>query len=129
MSCHSQVWTEAPILAPVRASYREDRSIEWTRVHDLPDFAYFHHAIHLKKGMGCSTCHGRVDQMPLMWRTSSLHMEWCLECHREPERFIRPRAAIFDMDWDPDSISSAERAALIEEYDVQSQTNCNACHR
>jgi hypothetical protein len=67
--------------------------------------------------------------MPLMWRTSSLHMEWCLECHREPERFIRPRAAIFDMDWDPDSISSAERAALIEEYDVQSQTNCNACHR
>jgi hypothetical protein len=129
MSCHSQVWTDAPILAPVRESYREDRSIEWTRVHDLPDFAYFHHAIHLKQGIGCSTCHGRVDQMPLMWRASTLHMEWCLECHREPERFVRPRAAIFDMDWDPESITAEQRTALIEEYDVRSNTSCNACHR
>jgi len=129
MSCHSQVWTDAEILAPVRESYRDDRSIEWTRVHDLPDFSYFPHAIHLKKGIGCSSCHGRVDQMPLMWQTSTLHMEWCLECHREPEAFVRPRAELFNMRWNPLEQPLDVRRALIEEYGVKPNDDCYTCHR
>lgn len=129
MTCHSQVFTEAPMLEPVRRSFRDDRSIEWTRVHDLPDFAYFHHAIHLKKGMGCSTCHGRVDRMPLTWSESTLTMEWCLECHRDPARFVRPREEVLDMDWDPESLTADERSELVREYGIRSRTNCDTCHR
>ena len=140
MTCHSQVWTEAPILEPVRASWREDRSIEWTRVHDLPDFAYFDHSIHVAKGVGCESCHGRVDDMPLMWREHSLNMEWCLGCHRDPAPHLRPRDQVFTMGWDPldPAASGSGRApvpqsalgpALVEEYGVQSVTHCSACHR
>lgn len=129
MTCHSQVWTEAELLEPVRESFRTDLPIPWTRVHDLPDFSYFNHAIHLKKGIGCSSCHGRVDQMPLMWAESTLHMEWCLECHREPERFVRPREELFNMSWEPLEQPLAERLALLEEYDVRPNTDCNTCHR
>ena len=129
MSCHSQVWTEAEILAPVRESYRTDRSIEWTRVHDLPDFAYFDHSVHVAKGIGCAECHGRVDRMPLMWQASTLHMEWCLECHREPERFVRPRSAVFDMGFDRESLSAEERLELVREHQIRSLTHCSACHR
>lgn len=129
MTCHSQVWTEAPMLEPVRESYRTDRSIEWTRVHDLPDYTYFNHAIHLKKGIGCTECHGRVDEMRLMWRENTLHMEWCLQCHREPERFVRPREEIFNMTWVPGRTPLAERQALVEEYDIQKLDHCSVCHR
>ena len=101
MTCHSQIWTDSPMLEPVRASFRTGKPLEWSRVHDLPDFVYFDHSIHVKKGIGCATCHGRVDQMPLMWREKTLHMEWCLECHRAPERFVRPRSYVFRMDWEP----------------------------
>ena len=86
MNCHSQIWSTAPILEPVRASFREDKPMRWIRVHDLPDFVYFNHSIHVKKGMGCETCHGRVDQMPLTMQENSLQMEWCLNCHRNPEK-------------------------------------------
>jgi len=129
MTCHSQVWTEAEILEPVRESFRNDRSIPWTRVHDLPDFAYFDHSIHLKKGIGCSSCHGRVDQMPLMWAESSLNMEWCLECHRDPVRHVRPREALYDMTWVPLEQPLPERLALLEQYDVRPNTDCYTCHR
>jgi hypothetical protein len=129
MSCHAEVWREAGLLEPVRESLRSDRSIEWTRVHDLPDFVYFHHAIHLKKGIGCATCHGRVDRMPLMWSESTLAMEWCLDCHRDPERHVRPRERLFDMVWDPLSQPATERAELAAEYGVESLTNCSVCHR
>src|SRR5918993_5658174 len=101
MNCHSQIWATSPILEPVRASYRDDESLRWIRVHDLPDFVYFNHSIHVKKGMGCETCHGRVDQMPLMLQQNSLQMEWCLDCHRNPERFVRPRSAVFTMGYRP----------------------------
>ncbi len=129
MGCHSMVWKDAPILEPVRASYRSDLPIPWTRVHDLPDFAYFDHSIHVKKGIGCTTCHGQVDEMPLMWRTQSLNMDWCLACHRDPAANVRPRARVFDVDWEPGSLSSTERAALASEYHLQSMTNCSTCHR
>ena len=101
MSCHTQIWAESPILEPVRESLRTGKSLEWTRVHNLPGFVYFDHSIHVHKGVGCTTCHGRVDQMPLMWRENTLYMEWCLECHRNPEQFVRPREQVFNMDWQP----------------------------
>lgn len=127
MTCHSMVWTEAPMLEPVRASFRDNKPIEWVRVHDLPDFVYFDHSIHVKKGIGCESCHGRVDQMPLTWREHSLHMEWCLECHRAPERFVRPRSEVFSMTWKrPDSFDPHQ---LIGEYKVAPPTNCTTCHR
>ena len=130
MTCHSQIWTNAEMLEPVRASYRDDRPIEWTRVHDLPDFVYFNHSIHVNKGIACESCHGRVDDMPLMYQENTLHMEWCLDCHRHPEKFVRPREAVFQFDWEP---PHGERAAmgqkLMEEYKVRSLTDCYTCHR
>lgn len=129
MGCHSLVWNDAPILEPVRESYRLDVPIEWTRVHDLPDFTYFDHSIHVNRGIGCSSCHGRVDEMPLMWRTETLDMGWCLDCHRDPVANVRPRDRIFDMEFDPHSQSREERERLASEYGVESLTNCSVCHR
>jgi hypothetical protein len=129
MGCHSMVWPDSEVLAPVRESYASDRPIPWTRVHDLPDFAYFDHSIHVAKGVGCTTCHGQVDEMPLMWRAASLDMAWCLDCHRDPAANVRPRDRIFDVDWDPDSLTSAERSALAAEYHLESAMNCSDCHR
>ena len=129
MTCHSLVWKDAEILEPVRASYREDRSIEWTRVHDLPDFAFFDHSIHVHKGIGCSTCHGRVDEMPLMWREQTLNMDWCLSCHRDPVPHLRPREEVFNLAFEPSDLSDAERQALADEYDAQPMMDCSTCHR
>lgn len=129
MNCHSQIWSESPMLAPVRDSFRTGRPLVWTRVHDLPDFVYFDHSIHVHKGVGCATCHGRVDQMPLMWQNASLQMEWCLECHRAPERFVRPREAVFQMDWEPPADRAALGAQLVRDYNIQSLTSCSVCHR
>jgi hypothetical protein len=120
MTCHSQIWTNAELLKPVRDSFREDKPIRWTRVHDLPDYVQFNHSIHVQKGIGCVSCHGRVDQMPLMWKTQSLYMEWCLSCHREPEKHVRPRDKVFDLNWqwpaDVDGI--AEGKKLVEKYRI-----------
>src|SRR6201984_3352291 len=101
MNCHSQIFSNSPFLEPVRESFRTGKSIQWTRVHDLPDFVYFNHSIHVNKGVGCTTCHGQVDRMPLMWQEQSLQMEWCLNCHRNPERYVRPRSAVFAVDYQP----------------------------
>jgi hypothetical protein len=131
MTCHSQIWTDAPILEPVRESYRSNTSIEWNRVHDLPDFVYFDHSIHVNQGIGCQSCHGQVDQMPLVWKENSLNMEWCLECHRQPEKFIRPRDQVFNMNWVPPVDQDILGPQLVKEYDVQTSqlTNCSICHR
>jgi hypothetical protein len=131
MTCHSQVWTDAPILEPVRASLRTNTSLQWTRVHDLPDFVYFNHSIHVSKGVGCQTCHGQVDQMPLMWKANSLNMEWCLECHRNPALFLRPRDQVFNMQYTPPANQEALGRQLVAEYRVQTSqlTNCSICHR
>jgi hypothetical protein len=129
MNCHSQIWRDSPALEPVRASFRGGQSIEWTRVHNLPGFVYFDHSIHVKKGVGCTTCHGQVDQMPLMWRENSLYMEWCLECHREPERFVRPREFVFSVSWRPPRNQLAAGRRLVEEYKIQRLTSCSVCHR
>jgi hypothetical protein len=129
MNCHTQIWAESPILEPVRESFRTGKSLEWTRVHNLPGFVYFDHSIHVHKGVGCTTCHGRVDQMPLMWRENTLYMEWCLECHRNPERFVRPRDQVFNMDWQPPSDQIVLGQKLVQQYKIESLTSCSVCHR
>lgn len=129
MNCHSQVWLTSPYLEIVRASFRDNEPLTWNRVHDLPDFAYFNHSVHVKKGMGCSTCHGRVDQMPLVYQENSLQMEWCLDCHRNPERFVRPREAVYQMDYQPPPNQEELGRQLVEEYQIQSLTSCSTCHR
>lgn len=132
MTCHSQIWTEAPALAPVRASLATNTPIEWNRVHDLPDYVYFNHSIHVAKGIGCSTCHGRIDQMPLTRKTQTLYMKWCLECHRDPQKYTRPRDKIYDMTWQPAKDRHLEGARLVTQYHVDTSgrlTNCSVCHR
>jgi formamidopyrimidine-DNA glycosylase len=127
MNCHTQIWADSPMLEPVRESFRSGKSLEWTRVHNLPGFVYFDHSIHVNKGVGCVTCHGRVDQMPLMSRENTLYMEWCLECHRAPERFVRPREQVFNMEWQADDQLALGRT-LVKEYRIQSLTSCSVCH-
>jgi hypothetical protein len=131
INCHKLIWADSDMLEPVRASLRDERPIVWTRVHDLPDFAYFDHSIHVAKGVGCASCHGRVDRMPLMRQAAPLQMEWCLECHRHPEEEVRPRAEVFNMNWE-----AADRASLgprlVREYGIRSArdlTSCSTCHR
>jgi len=99
MNCHAQIWTDAQLLEPVRQSWATGESLPWTRVHDLPDYVFFNHEIHVNKGIGCSSCHGRVDQMPIMYMQNSLQMEWCLNCHRNPEKNLRPTSEIYNMAW------------------------------
>ena len=129
MNCHSQMWAVAPVLEPVRESYRTGKSIQWTRVHDLPDFVYFNHSVHVHQGIGCSSCHGRVDQMPLTMQSASLRMEWCLQCHRHPELYVRPRDRVFDITYVPPADQATVGERLVKEYGIQGLTSCSTCHR
>ncbi|HEX2598019.1 MAG TPA: cytochrome c3 family protein [Terriglobales bacterium] len=154
MNCHSQIWTNAPMLEPVRDSYRTGKSLVWTRLNDLPDYVYFDHSIHINKGVGCNSCHGPVNKMPLMYAQASLQMEWCLNCHRAPEKFLRPHKVagrpnedqIFNMDYQE---PSSARPVVLEDgksftdqiqlgtylknvnhvRSVMDITSCNTCHR
>lgn len=129
MNCHSQIFADSPFLEPVRASYRTNTPIQWNRVHDLPDFAFFDHSIHVNKGVGCTTCHGQVDKMPLMYQEKSLQMEWCLDCHRNPEQYVRPRDAVFRVDYVPPADQAELGERLVAEYQIQKLTSCSTCHR
>ena len=132
MNCHSLLFADSRYLEPVRESYRTGKSIEWVRVHRLPDFVYFNHGIHVNKGIGCSSCHGPVNQMPLMWQASSLQMEWCLDCHRTPEANLRTRDQIYDMDWKPAPDQLERGRQLAKAYKIRSVaelTSCSTCHR
>ena len=149
MQCHSQIWADSPKLAPVRDSFKSGKPLEWTRVHDVPDYAYFNHSIHVTKGVGCVTCHGRVDKMPLTWREHTLHMKWCLDCHRNPEQYVRPREQVFSMTWTPEEQGSTQlelgrelvkkhrietgslddEGELIAKFHGNKLTNCSICHR
>jgi hypothetical protein len=132
MNCHSQIWTNAPILEPIRASFRDNTPLQWTRVHDLPDFVYFNHSIHVAKGVGCATCHGRVDRMPLVLQENSLQMSWCISCHRNPAPNLRPRDQITNMTWEPPANDPELGQRLMKEYkiqDVMLLTSCSTCHR
>jgi hypothetical protein len=132
MNCHKQIWADSPMLEPVRQSLATGEPLVWSRVHDLPDYVYFDHSIHVAKGIGCSSCHGRVDRMPLMWQEQPLFMQWCLDCHRNPERHVRPRSEIFNMAWQPPDDGGATARRLLDEYDIADAsdiTNCSTCHR
>jgi hypothetical protein len=132
MNCHSQIWSDSPYLEPVRVSFRDNKPIEWERVHDLPEFAYFNHSIHVAKGVGCSTCHGQIDNMPAVFQENTLQMEWCLACHREPEKFIRPKSEIYNMQWQEGDLTAPERLDLKAKYKIRSKemmTSCSTCHR
>ena len=132
MNCHSEIWNTAPILEPVRASFRDNRNLTWIRVNDLPDFVYFNHQIHVRQGVGCATCHGRVDQMPLTYQAVSLLMEWCLDCHRAPEKYLRPRDQVFNMTYEPPANQLELGRQLKQDYGistVEHMTSCSVCHR
>jgi hypothetical protein len=131
MTCHSQLFTQQPMLAPVVESLRSGMPIQWMRIHDLPDFVYFNHSIHIAKGVGCETCHGRVDEMPLTWRVAPLTMQWCLDCHREPEKHLRPVEHVFDMGWKPAEDQMALGKRLVAAYHIHKSTltDCSTCHR
>ncbi|PWT82392.1 MAG: cytochrome C [Blastocatellia bacterium] len=131
MSCHSQIWTGAPMLAPVRQSLAEDRALMWKRVARLPEYVYFRHDVHIAKGVGCVTCHGRVDHMPLTYQAKALTMEFCLDCHRDPAPNLRPRAHVTDMEWKPPQDQRALGNQLVSEYGIRlgEITHCYVCHR
>lgn len=129
INCHSQIWAQSQFLEPVRASWRTDQSIRWIKVNDLPDFVYFNHSVHVHKGIGCVSCHGRVDKMNQLYQATSLQMEWCLDCHRHPERNVRPRDEVFNMRWEPPADQEALGATLMKAYDIHPRTDCSTCHR
>jgi hypothetical protein len=145
MNCHSQIWANAPVLEPVRASFRDNANLTWIRVHDLPDFVYFNHQIHVRQGVGCATCHGNIDKMPLTYQANTLLMEWCLDCHRAPEKYLRPREEVFNTAYEAPRANQPYRLGdqefrtqselgdfLKREYDVSSVahlTSCSVCHR
>src|SRR5262245_9302502 len=144
MNCHSQIWVGSEMLAPVRQAYATDKPIPWERVHKLGDFCFFNHSIHVQKGIGCASCHGRVDRMPLVWQEKTLLMEWCLDCHRQPEKYVRPREEVFNLAWEPPTDTEALAKlgrqlgldpapanprelglALVQKYNIKSKMSCN----
>lgn len=129
MGCHSQIWNQSIMLEPVRRSWFSGTPIPWNRVTSVPDFVYFNHSIHVNKGVGCVTCHGRVDEMPVVYKVASMTMGWCLGCHRAPESHLRPPSAITDMRWDPGDRRAEIGARLAKENGVRQLTNCTTCHR
>ncbi len=133
MTCHSQIWRDSPMLAPIRDSLRKNEPVRWNRVHEVPDYAYFNHKVHVNKGVGCASCHGRVDKMPLIWKDQPLTMEWCLSCHRAPEKHLRPQAEIFNMAWSAGSEAKQVELGrtLVEKnhIPVHRLSDCSTCHR
>jgi hypothetical protein len=132
MTCHSKLWLNSSMLEPVRASFATDVSLQWTRVNAVPDFVYFDHSIHIHKGIGCTTCHGPIGDMPLTYRENTLYMRWCLNCHNHPEQYVRPRADVFRIDYSPPKDQIAMGQRLVKEYKIKSPkeiTDCYVCHR
>lgn len=129
LGCHDQLWRNTPMLLPLRNSVETGTPLVWTRVYDLPDFTYFDHSIHVTKGFACETCHGRVDEMSRVWKATPMTMLWCLDCHRNPERFIRPRESVYEFGWEPPPGWEAQAESLVQAYDVRIRTDCTTCHR
>lgn len=136
MNCHAAIKGESELLLPVRDSFADGTALTWIKIHDLPDFVYFNHSAHINKGVGCVTCHGRIDEMAEVYQHEPISMGWCLNCHRQPESHLRPRELVTDMSWDP--VRDAGKTQfelgreLRESYHVQSieyMTSCTTCHR
>ncbi len=151
MNCHRELWSQSEMLEPVRASWKDDKPLVWNRVHDLPDYVYFNHSIHIHKGIGCYECHGDIGEMPLTRQSAPLTMQWCLDCHRDPEKHVRPRSLVFDprplheltgteafaealrtasdSDASPDDDIAILQRKLAGDYHLHSRTDCYTCHR
>lgn len=133
MNCHTEIWADSPYLEPVRASFRDNKPIEWRRVHDLPEFAYFNHSIHVAKGVGCASCHGKIDEMPAVYQENTLQMEWCIACHRNPEPNIRPQSEIFNMSFDRNLMTPEQQSEVTAKVkklrSKEMLTSCSTCHR
>lgn len=131
MTCHSQVWTQAPLLRPVRESWATQRPLHWNRVYNLPDFVFFDHSIHIRKGVGCSTCHGKVQDMPVLWKQEGMWMKWCMQCHTDPAPRLRTQSEIYNMNWNPGPNQSTQGKELVKAYHINTQTlrDCDICHR
>jgi len=129
LNCHSQVWNKSPLLEPVRQSFFENKPLTWRRVYRVPDFVYFNHSIHVNKGVGCVSCHGRVDQMAAVEKATPLTMAWCLDCHRNPEKNLRPLEEITNMTWQPEGDPEVAGRLLAQQYDVHTRISCTTCHR
>jgi hypothetical protein len=132
MNCHSQIWADSPYLEPVRASYKNNTPIVWEKVHDLPDYVYFNHSIHVAKGVGCSSCHNDIANMPSVYQANTLQMEWCLSCHKNPTPNLRPKSEIFNTSYDVGSQTAEEQESLAKNYKIRSRammTSCSTCHR
>lgn len=132
MSCHSQVGLDKATLAPVRESWETGKPIQWNRVNNVPDYVYFNHQIHVNKGVGCETCHGRMDQVTTAVKAETFYMAWCIDCHRNPEKFLRPKDKVYDMGYQPAEDQEVLGLRLVNEYNVKPATqlmNCSICHR
>jgi hypothetical protein len=129
MNCHSILWVDSPMLEPVRKSFQTGEPIHWTRVNYVPQFVFFNQSIHVNKGVGCTTCHGPVGQMPLTWQAETLHMRWCLGCHEHPEKFVRPVGEVFNPDWKPPADQLERGRKLVEQNHIQKLNDCYTCHR
>ncbi len=135
MNCHKIIWNNTEMLKPVRDSWATGQPLQWNRVNDLPDYVFFNHSVHVAKGVGCASCHGPVNKMPLMIQQHSLQMRWCLDCHQNPERFVRPQSEVYNMDWKPEDAGETQAALgarLVEEYDIpgpMEMSACSVCHR
>jgi hypothetical protein len=129
MNCHSKVRANSEKLIPVRESYATGMSVPWIRIHDLPDFVYFDHSAHVRRGVGCVSCHGRIDTMEVVFQDKPLSMGWCLECHRSPENHLRPVEFVTQLDWVPEEDQLALGTRLRETNNINPPTDCNTCHR
>ncbi len=132
MNCHGQIWTTAPALQPVRDSWSKNIPIQWNRVYNLPQYVYFNHSPHIAKGIGCESCHGRVDQMDQLFKATSMQMEWCIECHKDPAKYIRPVDQVFTFGYQPSQPQSVLGPQLVKQYnvlDARTLTSCSTCHR
>ena len=132
MNCHSVLFNNVGYLEPVRESYRTEQSIEWVKVHRLADYVYFNHSIHINKGIGCSSCHGAINEMPLVFQASPLTMQWCLDCHRNPQANLRPKEEIFNTNWKAPANQEEVGKKLAAEYKLRTTnelTSCSTCHR
>lgn len=130
MTCHSQIWKDAPMLAPVRESFATGARLQWNRVNRTPDFVFFNHSVHVNHGVGCVTCHGQLDEMPLTWKSHTLYMKWCLDCHRQPQNYIRPEDQVFNLNWSTTNQAALGRK-LVADYHINTKqlTDCSMCHR
>lgn len=130
MTCHTEVKKDSAVLEPIRQAYKTGQPLKWRRDHALPDYVYFNHSIHIAKGVGCVSCHGQVSEMEVVWKEHTLYMNWCLDCHRDPGKNLRPREAVYQATWNPAQDPHRKTGTdLVKEYHVKRKLDCTACHR